>query len=82
MPWHGSTASGSDKDAEKEVSFSTMAEYAADSQISEINITETKISATLKDDSQVYAYASNVVDLQWFNEKYVYPQIDAKTLRV
>lgn len=79
MAWFYS--SGSDKDAEKEVSFSTMAEYAADSQISEINITETKISATLKDDSQVYAYASNVVDLQWFNEKYVYPQIDAKTLK-
>ncbi|WP_305146580.1 ATP-dependent zinc metalloprotease FtsH [Anaerovorax odorimutans] len=79
MAWFYS--SGSDKDAEKEVSFSTMAEYAADSQISEINITETKISATLKDDQQVYAYASNAIDLQWFNEKYVYPQIDAKTLK-
>lgn len=79
MAWFYS--SGSDKDAEKEVTFSTMAEYAADSQISEINITETKISATLKDDSQVYAYAASALDLQWFNEKYVYPQIDAKTLK-
>ena len=57
-----------------------MAEYAAENQISEINITETKISATLKDDTNVYAYASNAIDLQWFNEKYVYPQIDEKTI--
>lgn len=72
--------SGGDGEEEKEISFSRMAEYAAENQISEINITETKISATLKDDTNVYAYASNAIDLQWFNEKYVYPQIDEKTI--
>lgn len=72
--------SGGDGEEEKEISFSRMAEYAAENQISEINITETKISATIKDDTNVYAYASNAIDLQWFNEKYVYPQIDEKTI--
>lgn len=72
--------SGGDGEEEKEISFSRMAEYAAENQISEINITETKISATLKDDTNMYAYASNAIDLQWFNEKYVYPQIDEKTI--
>ena len=73
--------SGGDNDEEKKISFSQMVEYAEGSQITEINITETKISATLKDDDKVYAYASNAIDIQWFNEKYVYPQVADKTLK-
>ncbi|MCI8648280.1 MAG: ATP-dependent zinc metalloprotease FtsH [Firmicutes bacterium] len=79
MAWFYS--SGSDKDVEKEVSFSTMCEYAADGKITEINITDTKISATLKSSAEVYAYAASFIDLQWFNDKYVFPQIEAKSLK-
>lgn len=79
MAWFYS--SGGDKDAEKKISFSTMAEYAADGKIEAVNITDTKISATLKAGEEVYAYASNAIDIQWFNQKYVYPQIDDKTLK-
>ena len=72
--------SGGEKDSEKEVPFSTMVEYAAGNRIEEINITETKISAKLTDDSKVFAYAASIVDLQWFSEKYVYPQLEEKTI--
>lgn len=79
MAWFYS--SSGDKESEKEVSFSTMAEYAAEKKITAINITETKVSATLNDDTKVYTYAANALDLQWFNDKYVYPQIEAKTMK-
>lgn len=79
MAWFYSR--GEDGEAEKEVTFSTMSEYAADDKIEEINITETKISATLKDDKKVYAFASNALDLQWFNQNYVYPKIEDKSLK-
>lgn len=72
--------SGGEKDSEKEVPFSTMVEYAAGNKIEEINITETKISARLTDDSKVFAYAASIIDLQWFSEKYVYPQLEEKTI--
>ncbi|MCI9595950.1 MAG: ATP-dependent zinc metalloprotease FtsH [Firmicutes bacterium] len=79
MAWFYSR--GDDGEAEKEVTFSTMSEYAADDKIEEINITDTKISATLKDDKKVYAFASNALDLQWFNQNYVYPKIEDKSLK-
>ncbi len=79
MAWFYSR--GEDGEAEKEVTFSTMSEYAADDKIEEINITETKISATLKDEKKVYAFASNALDLQWFNQNYVYPKIEDKSLK-
>ena len=73
--------SNGDKESTKEIPFSTMAEYAASGDITEINITDTKISATLKDDTKVYAFAANAIDLQWFNQKYVYPQVDENKLK-
>lgn len=79
MAWFYS--SGGDKETEKEVSYSTMCEYAADNRITEINITETKIAATLKNGDEVYAFAASIVDLQWFSQKYVFPQIENKSLK-
>lgn len=73
--------SGSDKDESKEVNFSTIVEYAAAEQLQSVNITETKVTATLKDDTKVYAYAANLVDLQWLSEEYIQPQVKAKTLK-
>ncbi len=72
---------GSDKTQPKEIAFSKMTQYAQAEQIEEINITETTINAKLDDGKEVYAYASNIVDLQYFSEQYVYPQIEAKTMK-
>lgn len=72
---------GSDKSEPTEISFSKMTQYAQSEKIDEINITETTITAKLENEREVYAYASNIVDLQYFSETYVYPQIEAKTMK-
>lgn len=79
MAWFYS--SGSEKEAAKEVNFSTMVEYAQAQKIEKVNIdtAETILTATLKDDSVVYANF-NGYDLQWFNEKYIYPSLEEKQI--
>lgn len=72
---------GGDKSAPKEIAFSKMTQYAAKQEITEINIEDTKITATLKDDKEVYAYVANIVDVQYFNQTYVYPQIEKGTMK-
>jgi len=72
---------GSDAAKPTEIAFSKMTQYAAEQQIEEINITETEINAKLKNDKEVYAYASNIVDLQYFSETYVYPQVEDGTMK-
>lgn len=72
---------GSDATQPKEISFSKMTQYAAAQEIAEINITETTITAVLDNEKEVYAYAANIVDLQYFSEQYVYPQIEAKEMK-
>ena len=72
---------GSEKAKPTEIAFSKMAQYATEQQIEEINITDTEINAKLKNDKEVFAYASNIVDLQYFSETYVYPQIEEGTMK-
>ena len=72
---------GSESAKPTEIAFSKMTQYATEQQIAEINITDTEISATLNNDKQVYAYASNIIDLQYFSEKFVYPQVEAGTMK-
>lgn len=72
---------GGDKSAPKEIAFSKMTQYAAKQEITEISIEDTKITATLKDDKEVYAYVANIVDVQYFNQTYVYPQIEKGTMK-
>ena len=56
----------------RRIAFSTMTEYLEAGKIKEINITGTKITGKLSDTEYVYAYASNIVDIQYLNENYVY----------
>lgn len=72
---------GSDKSKPTEISFSKMTQYAAAEKIEEINITDTTINAKLENEREVYAYAANLVDLQYFSETYVYPRIEDKTMK-
>lgn len=63
------------KDEVKKVSFSTMVDYAKEGQIKKIKTVDLKITATLSNDKKVYAYAASGYDMEWFNNEYVYPQI-------
>ena len=59
----------------RRIAFSTMTEYLEAGKIKEINITGTKITGKLSKDEYVYAYASNIVDVQYINENYIYKQM-------
>ena len=65
----------------RRVAFSTMTEYLEAGKIKEINITGTKITGKLSKDEYVYAYASNIVDIQYLNDNYVYKQMKKGKLK-
>ena len=65
----------------RRIAFSTMTEYLDAGKIKEINITGTKITGKLSDTEYVYAYASNIVDIQYLNENYVYKQMKEGKLK-
>ena len=65
----------------RRIAFSTMTEYLEAGKIKEINITGTKITGKLSDTEYVYAYASNIVDIQYLNENYVYKQMKEGKLK-
>ena len=65
----------------RRVAFSTMTSYLQEGKIKEINITGTKITGKLSKNEYVYAYASNIVDIQYLNETYVYKQMKKGTLK-
>ena len=47
-----------------------------------INVTDTKLTATLEDGDVVYTYVNSVVDLSFIYEEYIIPQVDAGTLKL
>jgi len=65
----------------RRIAFSTMTEYLEAGKIKEINITGTKITGKLSENEYVYAYASNIVDVQYINENYVYKQMKEGKLK-
>ena len=71
---------GGMKSETREVKFSTITSYFDAKKVTDVNITDMKITAKVGEDKYVYAYASNIVDLQWLEEKYILPQMHDKTL--
>ena len=65
----------------RRIAFSTMTSYLENNKIKEINITGTKITGKLSKDEYVYTYASNLVDIQYINDTYVYKQMKKGTLK-
>ncbi len=59
----------------EEVTLSEFIQYLEDEAIVEINVTDTKLTGTLEDDSIVYAYVNSVVELQIINQNYLFPQM-------
>ena len=60
----------------KTVEFSTLVSYLEKENVKQIDISESTVKATLKNDKAVIAYAPSVFDLDIVAEKYIYPQME------
>ena len=66
----------------KEVKTSTMISYLKDKDVESINVTETKLTATLASGDIVYAYVNSIVDMEYIYNQYIMPQVEDKTLKL
>jgi hypothetical protein len=68
-------------DAAKEVKTSTLISYLKQEEVTNINVTETKLTAKLKDKEIIYAYVNSAVDMNYIYEMYIMPQVDEGNLK-
>lgn len=73
-------ADGAKKTAE--VKFSTFATHLEKGKYRTINITDRKMTATLKNGNKEYAYAPSVVEISWLENSYVFPQVKSGKLKL
>jgi cell division protease FtsH len=66
----------------KDVDFSKFTTYVAKEQLTEIyiNTNDMLLVGTLKDKTKVQTFASSILEIEWLNETYVYPQIEKGTI--
>ena len=64
----------------REVPLSTFVGYLQDEKISEINVTDTRLTGKLSETETVYTYVNSVVELTILSEQYLFPQIEEGTL--
>ena len=64
----------------QQVKYSTMIHYMEKGQVSEVTISDNKVTAKIDDDHYIFTYANNIIDLQWLEEKYVFKGIKDGTL--
>lgn len=65
-----------------EVKFSTFATHLEKGKYKTINITDRKMTATLKNGNKEYAYAPSVVEISWLENSYVFPQVKSGKLKL
>ena len=73
-------ADGAKKTAE--VKFSTFATHLEKGKYKTINITDRKMTTTLKNGNKEYAYAPSVVEISWLENSYVFPQVKSGKLKL
>lgn len=73
-------ADGAKKTAE--VKFSTFTTHLEKGKYKTINITDRKMTATLKNGNKEYAYAPSVVEISWLENSYVFPQVKSGKLKL
>ena len=73
-------ADGAKKTAE--VKFSTFVTHLEKGKYKTINITDRKMTATLKNGNKEYAYAPSVVEISWLENSYVFPQVKSGKLKL
>jgi cell division protease FtsH len=71
----------SSNDSPKVVDFSKMVTEIRDHNVTEIEVNDVAISATLKDKKEIVAYANNVVELSWLMNEYTGDQLKSGTLK-
>ena len=64
----------------REVHLSTFVGYLQEERISEINVTDTRLTGKLSKTETVYTYVNSLVELSIISEQYLFPQIEAGTL--
>ena len=73
---------GGSNSTTKEISFSEMASYLKNDKVQELNVTDMKITAQTGENSYVYCYAHSLVEVQWLEEKYVFPRVAEGKLKM
>ena len=63
-----------------EVEYSTFVSQIQDKQVKKLSIVGTHLTGTLKSGDIITSYAPDSIQLMLLNEKYVFPQIEEKTL--
>ncbi|MDD5823437.1 MAG: ATP-dependent zinc metalloprotease FtsH [Firmicutes bacterium] len=64
----------------KEVKFSQFASHLEAGDFEKINITDRQLTGTKKNGNVEIAYAPSALEINWLEEKYIYPQLEAKEL--
>ena len=64
-----------DMGKQQEIKFSQFASHLEQGSYSEINITERKLSGSKADGTIEYAYSPSELEINWLEEKYVYPML-------
>ena len=69
-------------DEEKEISFSAFAKKIENEEIKELHIEEMKLTGKAESKKVYSAYASSAIEINWLNEKYVYPQMEKNKIKL
>ncbi|WP_409337542.1 ATP-dependent zinc metalloprotease FtsH [Eubacterium sp. F2] len=63
--------------SQQEVALSTMAKYLKNGKVTEVTIKDSKVTAQIGKNKQVYAYANSALELDWLEQKYIYNKVDS-----
>ena len=66
----------------KEVKFSQFANHLQNGDYEKINITERQLTGTKKNGDQEITYSPSALEINWLEEKYVYPMLDEKKIEL
>ncbi|MGI6751507.1 MAG: ATP-dependent zinc metalloprotease FtsH [Anaerovoracaceae bacterium] len=73
---------GNQRQEIRSIEFSEIVAYLQKEQIEELAMVETKLTGKLKNGNIVTAYAPSWIELQEINQRYVFPQMENRTLKV
>ena len=66
----------------KEIKFSQFANHLQNGDYEKINITERQLTGTKKNGDQEITYSPSALEINWLEEKYVYPMLDEKKIEL
>ena len=66
----------------QEVKFSTFAAHLEKGQYEKLSITDRELTGTKADGEMEVAYAPSALEINWLEEKYVYPMLDSGKIKL